>query len=85
MSSVDASGVFAQTFTGPDVCTATTTDSLSDGGYEVYWAGLTPAVSGLLTTTLANPSVSSYGAVGTTDAYDVYAAIIPDGSYAMFL
>lgn len=82
VSSVDASGVFAQTFTGPDVCTATTTDSLSDGGYEVYWAGLTPAVSGLLTTTLANPSVSSYGAVGTTDAYDVYAAIIPDGSYA---
>ena len=39
-------------------------------------------MSGLLTTTLANPSVSSYGAVGTTDAYDVYAAIIPDGSYA---
>ena len=25
VSSVDASGVFAQTFTGPDVCTATTT------------------------------------------------------------
>ena len=82
VSSIDASGVYATSFSGPDVCTATTTDSLSDGGYEVYWQGLTPAVSGLLTTTLANPSVSTYGAVGVADSYDVYAAVIPDGSYA---
>ena len=80
--SSDGSGFFATTFNGPDTCTASTTDIYSDGGYEVYWAGLTPAVSGLLSTTLAAPTVSTYGVVGTTDAYDVYAAVIPDGSYA---
>jgi len=82
VSSIDASAVYATSFTGPDVCTVTTTDSLSDGGYEVYWAGLTPAVSGLLSTTLANPSVSTYGVVGTSDAYDVYAVVIPSNSFA---
>ena len=82
VGSSDGSGIYAASFTGPDTCTGSTTDSLGDGGYEIYWAGLTPAVSGLLSTTLANPSVSTYGVVGTSDAYDVYAVAIPDGSYA---
>ena len=80
--SSDGSGFYATSFSGPDTCTAVTTDIYNDGGFEVYWAGLTPAVSGLLSTTLANPTVSTYGVVGNTDAYDVYAAVIPDGSYA---
>ncbi|SVB36079.1 uncharacterized protein METZ01_LOCUS188933, partial [marine metagenome] len=35
--SSDRAGIFGATFTGPDVCTGTTTDVLSDGGYEIYW------------------------------------------------
>jgi len=80
--STDGSGFYATSFSGPDTCTAVTTDIYNDGGFEAYWAGLTPAVSGLLSTTLANPTVYNYGVVGTTDAYDVYAANIPSNSFA---
>ncbi|MCH1592306.1 MAG: hypothetical protein L7R66_04865, partial [Candidatus Thalassarchaeaceae archaeon] len=62
--STDGSGFYATSFSGPDTCTAVTTDILNDGGFEAYWAGLTPAVSGLLSTTLANPTVYNYGVVG---------------------
>ena len=80
--SSDVAGNFATSFTGPDSCTGTTTDILSDGGFEIYWAGLSPAVTGLLSTTLANPSVYTYGVVGASDTTDVFAITIPDGSYA---
>ena len=78
----DGSGLYTTSFSGPDVCTAVTTDIYNDGGIEAYWQGLTPAVSGMLSTTLANPTVSSSGLVSTTDTQDVFAAQIPDGSYA---
>ena len=78
----DGSGLCTTSFSGPDVCTAVTTDIYNDGGIEAYWQGLTPAVSGMLSTTLANPTVSSSGLVSTTDTQDVFAAQIPDGSYA---
>ena len=69
----DGSGLYTTSFSGPDVCTAVTTDIYNDGGIEAYWQGLTPAVSGMLSTTLANPTVSSSGLVSTTDTQDVFA------------
>ena len=78
----DGSGLYTTSFTGPDTCTAVTTDIYTDGGIEAYWAGLSPAVSGMLTTTTSFPTISTYGAVGTTDSYDVYAVAIPDDAFA---
>ena len=77
----DYSGLYIAEFTGPDTCTATTTDSWGDGGIEVYWSGLTPAVTGLLTATLSADTASDYGVVGSTDISDVWAIVIPDGTF----
>jgi hypothetical protein len=78
----DGAGLFTTTFTGPDTCTAVTTDIYNDGGIEAYWAGLSPAVSGMLSTTTSFPTISTYGVVGSSDTYDVYAAVIPDDAFA---
>ena len=78
---MDGSGLYVAGFTGPDVCTASTTDIYSDGGIEAYWASLTPAVSGMLTGSLANNVVSTYGVVGTTDLSDTYAIVVPAGTF----
>jgi hypothetical protein len=80
--STDRGGIYGAQFTGPDTCTGTTTDTLSDGGFEAYWAGLTPPVTGILTTTTSEPTISNYGVVGTTDLSDLWAVEIPDQAFA---
>ena len=36
----------------------------------------------MLSTTTSFPTISTYGVVGSSDTYDVYAAVIPDDAFA---
>jgi len=78
----DGNGLYTTTFNGPDTCSVSVTDSVPDGGLEAYWSGLSPAVTGLLSTTTSVPTISAYGIVGAGDLSDIYAVVIPDDAEA---
>ena len=75
----DGAGLQLTSVTGPDSCTVSLTDIYNDGGFEAYFATLSPPITGLLSGDSFTLSSSSSGLVSTTDTSDMWAVAIPDG------